>query len=320
MKIVSFASQNPERQTELSSALQAIDPEIELAFAGSEEDACALIDDADVLLAHKFTGELFTAAKKLRWVQITGAGVERSLFKEFIESEITLTNSRGMHARPMAEWTLAALLYWAQDFASADKWRHDHDWKSRKKAMTEGRVMLHGLNVLVVGFGEVGRGIAELLKSFGMIVEGVATHSRQEVVSVYAMEELEERLQEADVVVLTLPNTPKTRGLFNRRIFPLMKAGSVLVNVGRGALIDESDLIAALEAGKPAFAILDVFAEEPLPPDSKLFDVPNLFMTPHVSGNFPDYTKRYHEIFAENVARFRDGLPLRFVVDKKRGY
>ncbi|MCB1059029.1 MAG: D-2-hydroxyacid dehydrogenase [Calditrichaeota bacterium] len=320
MKIVSFASQNPERQSELSGALHAIDAGIELKFAANEQEACELVEDADVLLVHKFTENLFLAAKRLRWVQITGAGVERSLFKDFVDSEITLTNSRGLHARPMAEWTLAALLYWAQDFASADKWRHDHEWKPRKKVMTENRVMLEGLNVLIVGFGEVGRGIAELLKSFGMFVEGVATHAREEIVSVYAMEQLEERLQEADVVVLTLPLTPTTRGLFNRRIFPLLKPGSVLVNVGRGALIDETDLIAALKAGKPAFAILDVFTEEPLPPDSKLYDVPNIFMTPHVSGNFPDYTKRYHEIFAENVARFRDGLPLRFVVDKKRGY
>jgi len=308
------------RQTELRDALEQHDPSIEISFPASEDEACKMLGDATVLLAHHLTERMFLAAPHLKWVHMTSAGVDHSLFKKFIESEVLLTNSRGLHARTMAEWTLAGLLYWSQRLNLADEWKRSRDWKSNKKQMTENKLSLEGLSTLVVGYGEVARGIAGLLKSVGMRVEAIATRERRDLIDIYPMEQLEERLQQADVVVITLPLTPKTRGIFNRRIFPLMKPTSVLVNVARGAIVDEIDLIEGLKAGKPSFAILDVFTEEPLPQDSELFDLPNVFMTPHVSGNFPEYTTKVHEIFLENVIRYTDGQPLRFVVDKKRGY
>lgn len=320
LKIVSFASQNPQRQGELKDALSEHGEDVQISFAANEDEACELIKDANVLLAHRLTEKLFRAAPFLKWVHLTSAGVEKSLFKAFIESDVTLTNSRGMHARPIAEWTMAGLHYWSQQLQIAEEWRRTREWKVPKKRMTESRRLLRGLSALVVGYGEVGRGIAGLLKANGLLVEAVATRSRMDVVDVYPMEELEERLQEADIVVLALPATPKTLGLFNRRIFPLMKQGSIFVNVARGSIVDETDLIAGLKAEKPGYAILDVFAEEPLPETSELFDLPNVFMTPHVSGNFPEYTQRVHEIFIENVVRYSNDRPLLYEVDKKRGY
>ncbi len=289
-------------------------------FAATENEACELLKEANVLLAHRFTDELFRAAPYLKWVHLSSAGVERSLFKEFIDSSVILTNSRGMHARPMAEWVMAGLHYWSQGFQTAEEWRRTRDWKDPKKRMTESRKVLHGMSALVVGYGEVGRGIAEVLKANGLMVEAVATRSRSDIVEVYPMEQLEERLQETDIVIIALPATPKTLGLFNRRIFPLMKQGSIFINVARGSIVDETDLISGLKANKPGFAILDVFTEEPLPEDSELFDLPNVFMTPHVSGNFPEYTQRVHDIFIENVVRYSNDLPMLFEVDKKRGY
>lgn len=320
LRIVSYASQNSDRQAELRDALREFDAGVRIEFANTEEEACELLADARVLLAHRLTPAMFKAAPHLRWVHLTSAGVERSLFKEFVESEVLLTNSRGMHARPMAEWTLAGLLYWAQRFQYVDEWRLSRDWKEPKRKMTTTRRTLYGLHALVVGFGEVGKGISELLKANGLVVEAIATRPRKDVVEVFPMEQLEERLQEADIVIIALPATPKSIGLFNRRIFPLMKSGSVFVNIARGSIVDESDLISALKSGRPGYAILDVFAEEPLPGESELFDLPNVFMTPHVSGNFPEYTHKVHEIFVENVLRFVENRPLRFEVDKKRGY
>ncbi|MCB9358005.1 MAG: D-2-hydroxyacid dehydrogenase [Calditrichaeota bacterium] len=320
LKIVSFASQNPQRQNELVEAIRGLDADVQVFFAANEDEAVALLADADVLLAHRFTETLYDAAKNLKWVHITGAGIERSLFEKFIESDVMLTNSRGLHARPMAEWVLGALYYWAQRFDVAETWRRDRHWQEHKKTMTRERLVLAGRSTLVVGYGEVGKGIAELLLAAGLKVEGIATSERKGNIHVFPMELLEERLEQNEIVILTLPSTNQTRGLFNRRLFPLMKDGSILVNVGRGALIDETDLIAALKQGKPAYALLDVFADEPLPEESELFSLPNVFLTPHVSGNFPEYTHRVHEIFAENVARYLNGVPLNFVVDKRRGY
>lgn len=278
---MSFASQNPVRQNELRDALAEFDADLQISFPASEEDACLQLKDANVLLAHRLTEQLFQAAPKLRWVHLTSAGVERSLFKAFIESEVTLTNSRGMHARPMAEWTLAGLYYWSQQIFIAEEWRRTREWKDLKKLMTEQKQSLLGMNALVVGYGEVGRGIAELLKANGLLVEAVATRSRSDGIDVYPMEQLEERLQEADIVVIAIPATPKTIGLFNRRIFPLMKHGCIFVNVARGSIVDEADLIAGLKIQKPGFAILDVFADEPLPPSSELFELSNVFIPSH---------------------------------------
>lgn len=321
LKIVSFASQNPERQRELEASVAAVsNGQAVISFAADEEDACRILGDTDVLLTHRLTEKLFAEAPNLRWVHLTVAGVERSLFKSLIDSEVTLTNSRGLHARPMAEWVLASLLYWSQGFSATERWRREREWREPKKLMTELRRNLAGLHVLIVGYGEVGKGIARLLHDVGMQVEAVATRARHDGCEVYEMERLEERLEEADVVVLTLPATPKTSGLFNRRLFPLMKDGAVFVNVARGSLVDEEDLVAGLRNGKPAYALLDVFSEEPLSSQSPLFDLPNVFMTPHVSGNFPEYTHKVHEIFTANLARYLIGEPLQYVVDKKRGY
>ncbi|MCL4305899.1 D-2-hydroxyacid dehydrogenase [bacterium] len=321
LKIVSYASQNPERQRELAAAVDgASDYAAEVIFAESEEDAIVKISDAEVFLAHRFTQQQYEAAPKLKWVHLTSAGVDHSLFQKLIDSEVILTNSRGLHARPMAEWVMGALLYWAQRFEYADQWRHTRNWKNQKKKITLERNTLAGKSALVVGFGEVGKGIADLLLAAGMRVEAIATSERKGNIHVFPMELLEERLEQNDVVILTIPATKQTRGLFNRRLFPLMKEGSVFVNVARGSIVDEADLIAALKEGKPAYALLDVFATEPLPEDSELFSLSNVFMTPHVSGNFPEYTHRVHEIFAENLTRYLNGIPLLYVVDKKRGY
>jgi len=318
--VLSFASQNPLRQSELVAAVAALDPGSSVLFASNEAVALELLPQADILLAHRYSPELHAHAKSLRWVHLSVAGIEKSLFRDFVNSEITLTNSRGLHARPMAEWVMAALYYWAQNFSTAGQWQLAREWREPKKKMTEQRRTVKGLKALVVGYGEVGKGIATLLRDNGLSVEAVATRPRHDGCEVYAMEYLEERLEEADVVVLTLPATHRTLGLFNRRLFPLMKEGSVFVNVARGSLVDEDDLLAALESGKPGFALLDVFREEPLPENSPLFGHPQIFMTPHVSGNFPEYTRLVHDLFMANFARYLEGEPLQYVVDKKRGY
>jgi phosphoglycerate dehydrogenase-like enzyme len=153
-----------------------------------------------------------------------------------------------------------------------------------------------------------------------MKCEAVATKAKETIIPLHDVMDLAHIITGFDIVVITVPYTQATHDMFDRSMLMKMKTGSILVNLARGKIIDESALINALRNGPLAFAALDVFREEPLPEDSPLFDLPNLVMTPHVSGNFPEYTICAHKLFLENLRRYLADEPLKFVVDKNRGY
>jgi phosphoglycerate dehydrogenase-like enzyme len=153
-----------------------------------------------------------------------------------------------------------------------------------------------------------------------MPCEAVATTAREDFIPVHAISQLPELIGGFDVVIVTVPHTSSTDKLFDAALFGKMKPGSIFVNLARGKVVDEQALLAALLDGPLYFAVLDVFCEEPLPADSPFFDLPNVVMTPHTSGNFPDYTVRAHELFLENLRRFINHEELKYVVDKSRGY
>lgn len=322
LNIVSFASNNPDRQSELREGVETVcaGRKFELLFCETEEEALQHIRDAEILLSHGFSPALFHAADKLRWIQRTDAGVEHTLFPELVASDVILTNARGFHAVPMAEWTLGILLYISQAFQHIAEWKTHREWRPVKQSITAARFFLRGKRALVVGHGEIGRPVAELLSSVGIHCEAVAASTRDSFIPVHAVQELSHIISGFDIVVITIPHTRETNKLFDRDLFSKMKPGAILVNLARGKIIDQSALIEALASGPLGFAALDVFEEEPLPEDSPLFNTPNLIMTPHISGNFPDYTKRVHELFLDNLQRYLKGEPLRFVVDKQRGY
>jgi phosphoglycerate dehydrogenase-like enzyme len=322
IKIVSYASQNPVRQEELREAIAAMAPSMSplVTFPSTDEQAAAELHDADILFTWRLTEEMFLNVNRLSWVHLGGAGVDRILFPAFRESDVVLTNSRGMHGEFIAEWTLGALFHISQHFKELEAWRRDREWKSHKEAITGQRFLLGGKRALIYGYGAIGRSIAQKLQSLGVNCEGVVSFPRKSDIPLHTLSDAIGIVERFDITVIALPLTNQTRGLFDSALLFRMKPGSILVNVARGAIVNETALIDCLRDGPLAAAALDVFVDEPLPADSPLFSIPNLFMTPHISGNFPDYSAVANQIFLDNLGRFLSGESLRNIIDKKRGY
>jgi phosphoglycerate dehydrogenase-like enzyme len=261
-------------------------------------------------------------AEDLRWIQTTSAGVDGIVTPALTAREgLVLTAAKGIHGDQMSEHTLALLLALTRSLPTFLRQQARREWK--RHTLPE----LRGRNLLVVGYGAVGRSIARLCRAVGLHVTAVRRQGGEERrgdgiegVRVVALPALDEVLAQADYVVLTLPLTAQTRGMFGAERLARMRVGSYLVNVGRGAVVDEAALARALVDGPLAGAALDVFAEEPLPADSPLWDLPNVIITPHVAAASPRYFEQVLHLFADNVERFLAGEPLRHPVDVRAGY
>ncbi|MGY6658477.1 D-2-hydroxyacid dehydrogenase [Amycolatopsis sp. TRM77291] len=257
------------------------------------------------------------AADKLRWLHIASAGVDPVLFPGLQESDVVLTNSRGVFDGAIAEYVLGVVLTFAKDFVRSWDLQRRKQWKHRESERISGR------RVLVVGTGPIGRSIARLLRAAGMSVAGVGRRPREDdpdFGDVYASSDLARHLPVADYVVAVAPLTEQTKGMFDAETFAAMKPGARFVNVGRGELVVTSDLIGALRDGPLGGAALDVFDTEPLPADSPLWTMENVLISPHMSGDFVGWRNTLVEVFADNFRRWRAGEPLRNVVDKQLGY
>lgn len=322
MKIVSYASKNPERQAELRKGIAEIfgSRPYELQFVGEEAEARSVAQDADIIFAWVLPASVAEAAKKLKWVHIGYAGVDKSLSPILIERDVILTNARGVHGQYIAEWAMGALYYLAHRFHEAEAWRRDRKWKPHKDVMTCQRFLLQSRRALIVGYGSAGKALGDKLRAAGVECEGVVSTMRAADIPLHTAEELPRIIGTFDIVILALPGTAATRGLFDREMLQRMKPCSILVNFSRGWVIDETALINALREGQLSAAALDVFAMEPMPENHPLFDLDNVLLTPHISGNFPDYTRDVQEQFLENLRRYVAGMPLENVVDKVRGY
>lgn len=241
----------------------------------------------------------------LRWVQSGAAGFDNPVFSKFVQKGARLTTSHGQ-AVGIAEYVLAGVLDAFQGGPGRRAAQAAHEWKR-----TPFREVL-GTRWLLIGFGAIGQGVAERARAFGAHVTGVrrnpAPHPAADRIATLA--ELPGLLPEADVVVLCCPLTAQTRRLADAAFFAALKAGSVLVNVGRGGLVDEPALLAALDRGAPERAILDVFEAEPLPPDSPFWDHPRVALTPHSSGMSAGNAGRNDRLFLDNLARYLAGEPL----------
>lgn len=276
---------------------------------------------ADIILGWNFrAGELrdaWPAARRLRWIHWCGAGVDALLFPELAGSEVVVTNARGAFDEAMAEYVLGLVIAMAKGFPETLAAQREARWTYR----TAERVA--GARALVVGVGSIGRRIARLLAAAGLEVSGVGRRERSgdaDFGHVHAVDTLDQQLAGADYVVLVTPLTEQTRGLMSGARFAAMKPGARFINVGRGALVDETALVDALTAGRLAGAALDVFMEEPLPPRSPLWHAPNLIVSPHMSGDTHDYLEVVAAGFAQNLRRFAAGEPLHNVVDKQLGF
>ena len=288
---------------------------IALRYATAAELGRAL-PGAEALLVWDFTvgdalRENWTAADALRWVHTASAGVDRLIFDESIRSDVVITNSRGVFDTAMAEYVLASVLAFAKDLPTTLRLQGQRRWEHRE---TE---TVAGAHAVVVGGGPIGVACARLLAAVGMRVELVGRRARP---GVRAGDELPGLLGDADYLVLAAPLTDQTRGMVNAELLARLPRRARLINVGRGALVVESDLIEALRAGRVAGAALDVFAREPLPEASPLWTLPGVIASPHMSGDVVGWREALVELFADNLRRYRAGRPLRNVVDKARGY
>lgn len=256
-------------------------------------------------------------ADALRWVHIASAGVDRLLFDGLAASDVVLTNSRGIFDEPIADYVLTMVLCFAKDLHTTLRLQADRVWRHRE---TE---PVAGARALVVGTGPIGRAIGRRLRALGLAVAGVGRTGRADdpdLGVVAPMDRLPEALAEADYVVLAAPLTAQTRDMIDAAALAAMRPAARLINVGRGELVVTADLVDALRTNRIAGAALDVFAEEPLPPDSPLWALPNVVVSPHMSGDVVGWREQLVALFLDNLVRHRDGAPLRNVVDKHLGY
>ena len=279
------------------------------------------LPEADALLGWNFRAtelqQAWPLVDRLRWIQWGGAGVDAVLFPELVASDVQLTNARGVFDRAMAEYTLGLILSFGKDFFETYTAQREHRWSYR---LTE---LMAGRSVVVVGVGSIGREIARTLKRMDFVVSGVGRSARgadPDFGDIHGVSDLNTFLPEADYVVLITPLTPETRGLFGAEQFSAMKSSARFINLGRGELVDEGALLEALQGGQIAGAGLDVFCTEPLPTESPLWDLDNVIVSPHISGDYRGHQEAMAGIFLENFERFRDGRELLNRIDKSLGF
>ena len=262
---------------------------------------------------------LLERAPNLRWFHSRAAGLDTVLVPELVSSPAILTNGRGAFSASLAEFVVASLLYFLKDFRRLVKSQEAGAWDPFDMEM------LHGRTLGIVGYGDIGRAAAERVRSLGMRILALRRRTGRSagdslVDEAIPPERLNDLMARADDILVALPLTKDTRGLVDRTAIEAMKPGGVLVNVGRGAVVDETALAAALKEGRIRGAALDVFETEPLPEGHSFWDMPNVLLSPHCADNVPGWVEDSMRVFLKNLDRFRRGETLLTVVDKTRGY
>lgn len=289
-------------------------------------EALDAIADAEVYLGYGITRELFNAAPRLRWVHTTTAGVGSLLFPELVASDVVLTNSAGIHAVPMAEYVVAGLMHFWRGFDVTAASQRESRWDRDEFVRLDTPVREVGEStVVIVGTGGIGTEVAVRLSALGARCIGVRRRANAPAPRGFArvtvLEELDALLPDADAVVLAAPLTAATRGLLDASRLDRLPAQAVVVNVARGAMVDQAALAARLADGRLRGAVLDVFEEEPLASDSPLWQLRRALVTPHVSAVTPRrFWDRQAELFLANWRAYAGGRELRNVVSKRDGY
>jgi phosphoglycerate dehydrogenase-like enzyme len=301
------------------AALRAEHPGLELVQAPRDE-LTAAIADADGVYALGLTPEQFRAARRLRWVQSQGAGVEWIAgCPEVIASDVTVTNTRGAHAQTIAEHAFAMLLARTRGMDEFIASKERGAWARASRPL----IGLSGMTMGIIGLGRIGNAVAQRAAGFDMRVVALDANDVPRpayVERLWHLDGLAALLGESDVVTVAIPITAETRGLIGAAQLAAMRPGAFLLVMSRGGIVDEAAVATALHEGRLAGAGMDVFSQEPLPADSPLWAAPNLIITPHSSGSSRQTTALAWSIFAANVGRFVRGEPLENVVDKRRGY
>jgi phosphoglycerate dehydrogenase-like enzyme len=329
MKLVIYPPVEPARFSQIHTAAGSM----EVVNAADEREAVAAIADADAFFG-KITPEMLAAATNLRWVQAPTASLEHYLFPELIEHPCVLTNMRGLFSDVIADHVFGYILCFARNFHRYLRNQIVGRWEpvggeAERASFTAGpgtvsaidRAHLHLADATlgIVGLGNIGQEIGRRGLAFGMTVLGVDAAQMQVPQGVRLLgtqEQLPDLLAASDFVVIAAPHTPQTYKLFRRPQFQQMKRTAYLINIGRGVIVDLTDLTAALQAGDIAGAGLDVFEVEPLPADHPLWKLENVILTPHVAGYSPRIAERHLGVLLNNILRFQYGDRLQNVVNK----
>ncbi len=318
---------NPEKYNQLLAVIREKFPASEGIQFIRLADESALQEELpalDILVCYRISQRKFAlATERLKWIHFGAAGIEHSLFPELLKSKVLITNSKGIHKGPVSEFIFGAMLYFAKKFADCRQFKDLREWNQWKIARE--MVQLTGKTLGIIGYGSIGKELARKARSFDMKIVALRRRSvklrtvRSDFV-LLGPDGLSELLGVSDFIAVTCPLTTSTLGLIGHDELTLIKPSSVIINVSRGAVIDEAALITALAERKIAGAALDVFTEEPLPAESRLFDLPNVLLSPHISGNFPEYQAAVARQFAHNLSRYLCGKKLQNIVGKKRQY
>jgi phosphoglycerate dehydrogenase-like enzyme len=303
--------------------LAALPEETAIAAGEHIEAFERLADDADVVLLWSGKRDLLRKvlqrAPAVRWVHSRSAGLDSVLFPELVESDIVLTNGRGVFSQSLGEFALAAALFFAKDLRRMVRSQEAGVWDQFDV------VELRGQTFGIIGYGDIGRAVASRAKAMGMRV--IALRRRPElsggdefVDEMFPMERMADLLRQADYVAVAAPLVEATRGLIGEQELAAMKPGGVIINLGRGPVIDEPALVRALAERRIRGAALDVYEIEPLPAGHPFYKLDNLLLSPHCADHTPTWLEDAMRFFLENFERYRKGEPLVNIVDKRRGY
>lgn len=335
MKFASVAPLKPEQTERLSSLVPDI--EIRQAEKFNDDEFDQLLDDTtEVVYAFRVPKNIMELAPNLKWLQLLGAGCDHLEGNPLIKSGVLVSTASGVHATPIAEYVLAVILGFYRGLPKSYRAQMEKHWIPQGEHVLTSREFRRR-TVAIIGYGSIGREVARLAKPFGVHVLAVKRDPSQLAEdgytepglgdpdgsipdSVYGTDQLEDVLARSDVVVLAMPSTAETKGMFGAQQFAAMKEGSYIVNIARGHVIDDDALIDALNNGPVLGAALDVFNQEPLPTDHPYWAMEQVILTSHLSGASRPHLRRVFEILCENIPRYVNGDPLLNQVDWSRGY
>jgi len=290
--------------------LEALPDGVRVAAGNRVEAFADAAPEADVILnwtgSRELLRKVWPMAPRVRWVHSRSAGLDELLFPELAASAVPLTNARGVFSEILGEFAIAAVLFFAKGLRRMVRSQEAGVWDQFDTVQVAGQALG------VIGLGEIGKAVARRAEAMGLRVIGLGRAD--------GPDRKRNLLAQSDYVVLSTPLTPETRGIIGKAELRVMKPEAVLINVGRGPLVDEAALIAALRERRIGGAALDVFNREPLPAGHPYFGLDNLLLSPHSADHTPDWQQRSMQLFLDNFERYRRGEPLRNVVDKGRGY
>jgi len=327
LKIGIQLTKNKQKSQDLLSVLKSdLDSKKGLEFfhINDDNDLTNQINNLDILITYGISENVFSKkSDKLKWIHFGSAGIEPNLFPSILKSKTIITNASGIHAGPVSEFAMGMILYLSKQFIGCEEFKKSGDWTQWELARKT--IQLKSKIIGIIGFGNIGKAIAQKAKAFDMKV--IATRRLQKKIkktkivdALIPLADLDYLLRNSDYVVIACPLTPLTKGMIGGNELAKIKLSAFIINISRGAIIDESALINSLQQKEIAGAGLDVFSTEPLDKDNQLFELDNVLLSPHISGNFPEYQKDVVIQFTDNLNRFLAGKNLKNRICKKRLY